>query len=151
MLTDQRRRTLGRPGAANTDFSNAIRRVVSLLALSGRLQILVWLLLASEVAAIAIVRVGIALGRGSHFAAMTLTACASYAISPITWGHHLLFLGPMTLPRAGNGRSRRRVAAAAVAAVLVFDPGRTGGRLVHVLRPRDPLHRRGGVHAHRHS
>jgi alpha-1,2-mannosyltransferase len=119
---NQRQRSLTHPGTASADFSNSIRRVVSWLPVSGHVQVAVWLLLGGAIAAAAIVRVGIALDRGSHLAAMTVASCASYAISPITWGHHLFFLGPMTLLTAGNGRSRRRVLAAAVVALFVLDP-----------------------------
>ena len=119
---NQQQQSLTDPAPSCADFSNSIRRVVSWLPLSGHGQVLVWLLLVGVVVAVAIVRVGIAFDRGSCLAAMTLICCAAYAISPITWGHHLFFLGPMTLLTAGDGRSRGRVAAAIVAAVLVLDP-----------------------------
>ena len=119
---NDRQRSLTSHGTVSADFSNSMRRVVSWLPVGGHIQTAVWLLLATIVAAVAIVRVGIAFDRRSYLAAMTLASCASYAISPITWGHHLFFLGPMALLTVGDGRSRPRVMAAAVAAFLVLDP-----------------------------
>ncbi|MEO5840142.1 MAG: glycosyltransferase 87 family protein [Acidimicrobiales bacterium] len=119
---NQRNPSLTRRGTSCADFSNSIRRVVSWLPENGNFQTGVWLLLAGVIVGIAIVRVRIAFGRGNHLAAMTLISCATYAVSPITWGHHLFFLGPMTLLTAGDGRSRVRVAAAVVAGFLILDP-----------------------------
>ena len=119
---NQHHQSLTDPAPSCADFSNSIRRVVSWLPMSSHGQLLVWLLVVGAVVAVAIVRVGIALDRKSYLAAMTLISCAMYAISPITWAHHLFFLGPMTLLTAGDGRSRGRVAAALVAAFLVLDP-----------------------------
>jgi len=119
---NQRNPSLTRAGTSCADFSNSIRRVVSWLPGSRTFHTSVWLLLAAVIVGFAIIRVRAALGRRNHLAVMTLISCAAYAVSPITWGHHLFFLGPMTLLTTGDGRSRLRVAAAVVAAVLILDP-----------------------------
>jgi alpha-1,2-mannosyltransferase len=119
---NQRTPSLTRPGTYCTDFSNSIRRVVSWLPGSSGFHTSMWLGLAAIIVVVAAVRVRSALRRCNHLAVMTLISCAAYAVSPITWGHHLFFLGPMTLLTAGDGRSRVRVAAAVVAAALILDP-----------------------------
>ncbi|MEO8694877.1 MAG: glycosyltransferase 87 family protein [Acidimicrobiales bacterium] len=119
---NQRNPGLTRAGSSCADFSNSIRRVVSWLPGNRQLHTSVWLLLGAVVVGFAILRVRKALRRRNHLAVMTLISCATYAVSPITWGHHLFFLGPMALLTAGDGRSRVRVAAAVVAGVLILDP-----------------------------
>lgn len=119
---NERQPSLTHVGTSCADFSNSIRRVVSWLPASDHFHTSVWLLLAGMTVGIAIFRVRVAFDRRNQLAAVTIISCATYAISPITWGHHLFFLGPMTLLTAGDGRSRVRVAAAVVAAVLVLDP-----------------------------
>ena len=121
----QRLGTAGR-GTVSTDFSNSIQRAVSWLPFTGPAQTVVWFALVATVGVVAIVRARRALDIGNPLAAITLASCATYAISPITWGHHLFFLGPMTLLTVGDGRSRWRLGAAAIVAYLVMDPFEQG-------------------------
>jgi alpha-1,2-mannosyltransferase len=119
---NQRNPSLTRAGTSCADFSNSIRRVVSWLPGNRHFHTSVWLLMAAVIVGIAVIRVRTALARRNSLAVMTLISCAAYAVSPITWGHHLFFLGPMAILTVGDGRSRVRIAAAIAAAILILDP-----------------------------
>ena len=92
---------------------------------SDSLSTLGWIALSILVTVVVIVRVRQAFAAGNVLAAYTIASIGGYLVSPISWGHHLLFLAPAVALLVGDGRSPIRWAAAIPAIYLVID--RYGG------------------------
>ena len=114
-----------RVGSVETPFNNSLRRIVAWLGWSDSLSTLGWIALSILVTVVVIVRVRQAFAAGNVLAAYTIASIGGYLVSPISWGHHLLFLAPAVALLVGDGRSPIRWAAAIPAIYLVID--RYGG------------------------
>ena len=110
-----------RVGSVETRFNNSLRRIVAWLDWSDSLSTLVWVALAAVVTLMVIVRVRQSFAAGNVLAAYTIASIGGYLVSPISWGHHLLFLAPAVALLVGDGRSLIRWAAAVPAVYLVID------------------------------
>jgi alpha-1,2-mannosyltransferase len=146
-----------RVGRVETNFNNSLRRIVSWLELSGALSTLVWIAVSAVVTLIVIVRVRRSFARNNVLAAYTIASIGGYLVSPISWGHHLLFLGPAVALLVGDGKSIIRWATAIFSGYMVIDriEGGEGARnagwrilimvLVVVLMPIDERRTNGQV------
>jgi len=123
-----------RVGPVNSFFSTAIRRYIAWLPVAPSGQVVIWAACAGVVIAIAYKRATAAERSGHLLYAFAVLMGASYLVSPITWGHHLWFALAAVIAVIGDGRSRRRNAAALVALLLLADPWEQGlGRHTSVL------------------
>ena len=123
-----------RVGATNSFFSSAIRRYIAWLPLPPSAQDVIWAACAVLVIAIAYRRATAADRAGHALYAFAVVMCASYLVSPITWGHHLWFAVAAIIAIIGDGRSWRRNTAAILALLLLADPWEQGlGRHTSVL------------------
>jgi alpha-1,2-mannosyltransferase len=117
-----------RVGSFSNGFNNSLRR---LLPLPAAVQVAVWLLLVAALVWVACTRGRRAAQADNPMAALVIAMCCGYAVSPITWGHHLFFLVLAVPLLAGDGRRAGRVYAALALALLVFelhDPGQNVDR-----------------------
>ena len=110
-----------RVGSVETKFNNSLRRIVAWLGWSDSLSTLVWIAVAALVTVLVIVRVRQSFAAGNVLAAYTIASIGGYLVSPISWGHHLLFLAPAVALLVGDGRSLIRWAAAIPAIYCVID------------------------------
>jgi alpha-1,2-mannosyltransferase len=120
-----------RVGSVNTKFNNSLRRIVSWLHLSDRVSTVIWVAVSIIVTALVISRVRKSFAADNLLAAYTVASIGGYLVSPISWGHHLLFLGPAVALVVGDGRSWKRWLCALPAIYVVLDPleGGQGNRL----------------------
>jgi alpha-1,2-mannosyltransferase len=110
-----------RVGSVETNFNNSLRRIVSWLELSDALSTLVWIAVSAALTLIVIARVRRSFAVGNVLAAYTIASIGGYLVSPISWGHHLLFLGPAVALIVGDGKSIVRWATAIFAGYMVID------------------------------
>jgi alpha-1,2-mannosyltransferase len=115
-----------RVGDIDEKFNSSLRRIVSWLGWSDSLSTMVWLVVAVVVTAIVIVRVRNSFAVGNVLAAYTIASIGGYLVSPVTWGHHLLFLGPAVALLVGDGRSIVRWAAALSFVRVIVDRSEGG-------------------------
>ena len=109
-----------RVGALDSVFSNSLRRATSVLP--GPWSSAAWLVLAVAVVLVAYRRAMKADRFGQLVVAVTIVMCASYLVSPISWGHHLYFLIPAVFLWVASASSPASWAMAAVAVVVLYDP-----------------------------
>jgi alpha-1,2-mannosyltransferase len=122
-----------RVGSLDNGYSNALRRATALLP--GASATLVWLTLVIVVVVVAYRRAVTADRHGDRLTAFTLVMCASFLVSPITWGHHLFFLIPAVGLWLVSCRRPWQWAVGAVAVVALYDPIGVGeGPLVSAVR-----------------
>jgi alpha-1,2-mannosyltransferase len=110
-----------RVGSVETPFNNSLRRIVAWLGLPDSSSAVVWVALSVLVTVLVIARVRQSFAMGNLLAAYTIASIGGYLVSPISWGHHLLFLAPAVALLVGDGRSSIRWAAAIPAIYLVID------------------------------
>ncbi|MBV9933037.1 MAG: DUF2029 domain-containing protein [Actinobacteria bacterium] len=110
-----------RVGRLAHPYSNSVRRLLTMSHLPSAVQGGLWLLLAAALLVVAFVRARRAAAKGNHLAALVIVTCCGFAVSPITWSHHLYFF-VLVLPLViGDGRTRWRLAAAVGIALLLFE------------------------------
>lgn len=105
-----------RVGTLDSGFSNSLRRATSLLPSAAATP--VYVVLALGVVALAYRRAA----RADLLTGFTLVMCASYLVSPISWGHHLFFLIPAVLRWLLACRRPWQWAIGVVALAVLFDP-----------------------------
>src|SRR5262249_33998792 len=108
-----------RVGNVNANFNNSMRRFVSWLHLPATETTLVWIAASIVLSVIVVHRVRAAFAVHNPLAAYTIAALGSYLVSPISWGHHLIFLAPAVMLVVGNGKLWWRWLAAVPAAIVV--------------------------------
>jgi alpha-1,2-mannosyltransferase len=111
-----------RVGNVNTKFNNSLRRIVSWLHLSDGASTAIWIVVSIIVTVVVISKVRKSFAADNLLAAYTVASIGGYLVSPISWGHHLLFLGPAVALVVGDGRSWQRWLCALPAAFVVLDP-----------------------------
>lgn len=111
----------GRVGGVGSGYSNSLRRFVTWLPISHGLQLAAWVSLCLGLVAVLVVTARRLTRIGRPGDAVVAAVCAGYLVSPITWGHHLLFCAPAGLLIVGDGRSRRRRALAVAFLLPFFD------------------------------
>lgn len=79
-----------------------------------------WLLLGSVLAVVGLARARRAHREGDELLAVVVVGLLGTALSPVSWIHHLVWLAPAVGVLAGAGRDHRRLAAAAVALLLLW-------------------------------
>ncbi len=109
---------IGKLSSTNND---SIRRLLTDLVASPRIQTALWVLACAALGLVCVVRARRAHTRGNDLAAITLVMCFAAAASPISWAHHLYFLLPALVLTVGNGRNPLRLAAAAGLAWTLFE------------------------------
>jgi alpha-1,2-mannosyltransferase len=99
-------------------FNDSLRRLAD-SAVADRM--LLYALVLGLVLTVTVVGIRAAARRDDLFEVVTITMVCSYLVSPITWGHHLFFVGPAAalLWRRGTVATR---ALALVGAILLLDP-----------------------------
>lgn len=115
-----------RVGPTDSFFSTAIRRYIAWLPLPPMAQVVFWAACAGVVIVVAYRRATAADRAGHALYAFAVVMCASYLVSPITWGHHLWFAVAAIIAVIGDGRSARRNTAAILALALLADPWERG-------------------------
>ncbi len=105
-----------RVGMLDSGFSNSLRRATALLPSAAATP--VYLVLALGVVGLTYRRAA----RADLLTGFTLVMCASYLVSPISWGHHLFFLIPAVLGWLLSCRRPWQWAIAVVALAVLFDP-----------------------------
>ncbi|MGH3276645.1 MAG: glycosyltransferase 87 family protein [Streptosporangiaceae bacterium] len=103
----------------NTQAANqSLRGMILRLFAPAPAPVLLWLALALVVAVAGFMAARVAARRGQEMAGVAITGLLAALLSPVAWIHHLcwviLVIGVLT----GDGRNRRRLAAAAVTAAL---------------------------------
>ena len=115
-----------RVGPVDTEFNSSLRRIVSWLHLSDTASAGVWIVVSVIVTIVVIARVRRSFAVDNLLAAYTIASIGGYLVSPITWGHHLLFLAPAVALLVGDGRSWIRWLCAVPAIYVVLDPYKGG-------------------------
>jgi Glycosyltransferase family 87 len=109
---------IGRLASTNND---SVRRLITDLVSSPRVQTLVWVAACAVLGLVCMVRARRAAKLGNTLAALTLVMCLADAASPISWAHHLYFLLPALVLVIGTGRKPLRLVSAAALAWTLFE------------------------------
>ncbi len=124
-----------RVGRLDHPFNTAMRRIITWMPIGGAAQTGLWLGVSLLVVTVAFRRAASAERYGNHLAAVTLVMLSSYLVSPVTWGHHLMFIIPALVLIIGDGRSMVRLAGALVVAIPFFDWWERGeGHITPIVR-----------------
>lgn len=101
--------------------NNSLGRVLAAAGVEGRTVSVLFLLAAAALVSVAFTRSRTAVQRGNYLAAVVIAMCCGYAISPITWSHHLFFVvfGPLLI--AGDWSRPWRVALGALAVLALVE------------------------------
>jgi alpha-1,2-mannosyltransferase len=111
-------------------FNNSIRRLLTFTHLPAAVQTLLWVAVALGLIVVAYRRAQRSASVGNPFTALVIVMCCGFAVTPITWSHHLYFFLLVLPLLVGDGRDPRRLAAASGIAVLLFElhnPGQNPG------------------------
>ena len=108
--------------ARNDSLLGAIARIIP----DGPVRASVWIIAAIAVVSIALWRSERASRRGDLLAVAAIIGCASSAVSPISWAHHLGFLVIALATFAFSASSRRSLALCALGYLVLVHPGGHG-------------------------
>ncbi len=121
-----------RVGSIGGDQNNSIRALLQRIGISGTPEIVLWVVATIVLLVVATPSFRASLNQRSTITSAVLIGCVMSLVSPISWTHHLVFLGflpLLVLPgRTGRRPDRSLLGLAAIAIVLV-DPlgfGRLG-------------------------
>jgi alpha-1,2-mannosyltransferase len=128
-----------RVGAPDTAGNQSLRGLIANLGRTEHPSTILWLVLAAVVAVLGFAAAHRAHRGGQTLLALTLVGMTSCAVSPMSWGHHWVWLVPLTVIGVHHlldGSSRKAIAATVgvVALVLAAFAWRTriGGAMVYV-------------------
>jgi alpha-1,2-mannosyltransferase len=111
----------GRVGRLTYTANQSLRGAVARLGLDGTPQVAVWVLLSLLVVGLALVAAVKARRAGDDVAAFLVVAVAGLLVSPVSWGHHWIWIAPaLTLFAVPALRHARKFWAFAVPGVLIF-------------------------------
>ena len=115
-----------RVGRLDDARNDSILGAIARLGLDGRVRTGIWILVSIGVIAIALWRSVDASRRGDLLAVAAIVGCASSAVSPISWAHHLGFLLIALAAFALSARSRRSLVLCALGYLVLVHPGGHG-------------------------
>jgi len=111
----------GRVGRLTYTANQSLRGVVARFGLDGTPQTAVWLLLSLVVVVLAFIAAAKARRAGDDVAAFLVVAVAGLLVSPVSWGHHWIWIAPaLTLFAVAAYRRARWFWWFAVPGVLIF-------------------------------
>jgi alpha-1,2-mannosyltransferase len=111
----------GRVGRLTYTANQSLRGVVARFGLDGTPQTVVWVLLSLVVVVLAFVAAAKARRGGDDVAAFLVVAVAGLLVSPVSWGHHWIWIAPaLTLFAVGAYRRARWFWWFAVPGVAIF-------------------------------
>lgn len=110
----------------DSPVNNSLWRVLAAGNIGGRPATVLFLVAALILVVVAFVRSRVAMQRGNYLAALVIAMCCGYAISPITWSHHLFFVVFCPLLIAGDWRRPWRIALGALAALVIIELSNPG-------------------------
>jgi alpha-1,2-mannosyltransferase len=111
-----------RVGSPDASFNNSLRRPIAWLDLPGPWETSIWLAASVVVTGVVVWRVTPLVRSGDAFSAVAMASIGSALVSPITWGHHLLFLAPAVVIAASAGRVWWRWLVVVPGTLVVLDP-----------------------------
>ncbi|MET1071052.1 MAG: glycosyltransferase 87 family protein [Umezawaea sp.] len=111
----------GRVGRLTYTSNQSLRGLVARLGLDGTPQVAVWALLCVVVVVLAFIAAVKARKAGDDVGAFLVVAVAGLLVSPVSWGHHWIWIAPaLTLFAVPAYRQAKAFWAFAVPGVLVF-------------------------------
>jgi alpha-1,2-mannosyltransferase len=111
----------GRVGRLTYTANQSLRGLVARLGLDGTPQVAVWVLLSLVVVVLAVVAAAKARRANDDLTAFLVVAVAGLLVSPVSWGHHWIWIAPaLTLFAVPALRRAREFWWFAVPGVLVF-------------------------------
>jgi hypothetical protein len=108
--------------ARNNSLLGAIARVID----PGYLRTGLWLVLAAVILAVALIRSVRASRANDYLAVAAIVGCATAALSPISWTHHLGFLLVALVAFVLQAKTFKAKAACAIAWLILVDPSGHG-------------------------
>ncbi|MEH3153978.1 MAG: glycosyltransferase 87 family protein [Gordonia paraffinivorans] len=108
-----------RVGAPDTVGNQSLRGLIANLGRTDHPSTLLWLVLAAVVAVLGFAAAHRAHRGGQELLAITLVGMTSCAVSPMSWGHHWVWLVPLTVIGVHHVLDGRRTVASAAAAAGV--------------------------------
>ncbi|CAB4606155.1 unannotated protein [freshwater metagenome] len=115
-----------RVGSVGDGRNNSILGVIARVVEPGALRSVLWLLLLTVVLSIALIRSVRASRVNDYLAVAAIVGCATAAVSPISWTHHLGFLLVALVAFVLQAKTTRAKVLCVVAYLFLVDPGGHG-------------------------
>jgi alpha-1,2-mannosyltransferase len=111
-----------RVGSPEDTLNNSLRRPIAWVTPGDPWETLLWGAAGIAVLALVVRRVRSSLRRGDTLTAVAMASIGSALVSPITWGHHLMFLAPAIAIVALTGRVWWRWLVVLPGVLVAIDP-----------------------------